>query len=154
MRVRSRASAIFLCVCVLACRRGTSGGDLRFAQLGECKVQSGEVIRDCRIGYRTFGELNEARDNQRSIIQRRSAAMAHRETQTRIRKVDTSEAFAKFETYENHIDRIEAEADLVDSLRPKPKESLREQFSSLEREEEIERELAELKRRMGPSVQA
>lgn len=63
MRVRSRASAIFLCVCVLACRRGTSGGDLRFAQLGECKVESGEVIRDCRIGYRTFGELNEARDN-------------------------------------------------------------------------------------------
>jgi homoserine acetyltransferase len=28
----------------------------KFAELGEFKLVSGEVIHDCRIGYRTFGE--------------------------------------------------------------------------------------------------
>jgi homoserine O-acetyltransferase/O-succinyltransferase len=35
----------------------------RFADLGTCATARGEVIRDCRIGYRTFGRLNEQRDN-------------------------------------------------------------------------------------------
>jgi homoserine O-acetyltransferase/O-succinyltransferase len=30
----------------------------KFASLGECKLESGEVIHDCRVGYRTFGKLN------------------------------------------------------------------------------------------------
>jgi homoserine O-acetyltransferase len=32
--------------------------ELKFASLGDFKLESGEVIRDCRIGYRTFGKLN------------------------------------------------------------------------------------------------
>jgi homoserine O-acetyltransferase len=35
----------------------------RFAQQGDFKVESGEVIRDCRIGYRTFGKLNKDKSN-------------------------------------------------------------------------------------------
>jgi homoserine O-acetyltransferase/O-succinyltransferase len=35
----------------------------RFADLGTCTTTRGEVIRDCRIGYRTFGRLNARRDN-------------------------------------------------------------------------------------------
>jgi homoserine O-acetyltransferase len=35
----------------------------RFADLGTCLTARGEVIRDCRIGYRTFGRLNVRRDN-------------------------------------------------------------------------------------------
>ncbi len=35
----------------------------RFASLGDFALESGEVIRDCRIGYRTFGRLDEARAN-------------------------------------------------------------------------------------------
>ncbi|HEY9507814.1 MAG TPA: alpha/beta fold hydrolase [Gemmatimonadales bacterium] len=35
----------------------------RFADLGACTTTGGEVIRDCRIGYRTFGRLNARRDN-------------------------------------------------------------------------------------------
>jgi len=37
--------------------------DLRFAQLGDFKVESGEFIRACRIGYRTFGRLNDNKSN-------------------------------------------------------------------------------------------
>src|SRR6266478_746599 len=36
---------------------------LEFARLGDFKLESGEVIRDCRIGYRTFGTLNSNQSN-------------------------------------------------------------------------------------------
>ena len=29
-----------------------------FAELGECKLENGQVIEDCRVGYRTFGKLD------------------------------------------------------------------------------------------------
>jgi homoserine O-acetyltransferase len=38
-------------------------GVQQFAQLGPCKLESGAVIEDCVIGYRTFGTLNATRDN-------------------------------------------------------------------------------------------
>jgi len=36
---------------------------LQFAELGDFKLDSGEVLRDCRIGYRTFGTLNSNKSN-------------------------------------------------------------------------------------------
>jgi homoserine O-acetyltransferase/O-succinyltransferase len=38
-------------------------GELKIAELGQCKLESGGVIEDCRVGYRTFGQLNAAGDN-------------------------------------------------------------------------------------------
>ena len=35
----------------------------QFASLGDLKLESGEVIRDCRIGYRTFGRLDASSSN-------------------------------------------------------------------------------------------
>src|SRR5205814_3810637 len=35
----------------------------KFADLGEFRLVSGEVIHDCRIGYRTFGKLNADKSN-------------------------------------------------------------------------------------------
>ena len=35
----------------------------QFANLGDFKLESGEVLRDCRIGYRTFGQLNPGKSN-------------------------------------------------------------------------------------------
>jgi homoserine O-acetyltransferase/O-succinyltransferase len=37
--------------------------ELQFASLGDFKLVSGEVIHDCRIGYRTFGQLNPDKAN-------------------------------------------------------------------------------------------
>ena len=34
-----------------------------FASLGDLKLESGQVIRDCRIAYRTFGQLNADKSN-------------------------------------------------------------------------------------------
>jgi phage shock protein A len=95
-------------------------------------------------------KLNDARDKQRTIIQRRAAAHARHYAQTRIRQADTSEAFMKFEAYENGIERMEAEAHLVNSFRPK-EGSLRDQFVNLEHEEEIEQELETLKKQVRQS---
>jgi homoserine O-acetyltransferase len=44
-------SLLFLCASVHA-------QEQKFASLGEFKLESGEVIHDCRVGYRTFGKLN------------------------------------------------------------------------------------------------
>ncbi len=38
-------------------------GQLHIASLGTCVLASGQRIQDCRIGYRTWGRLNAARDN-------------------------------------------------------------------------------------------
>jgi homoserine O-acetyltransferase len=38
-------------------------GQQRFADLGNCSTARGEVVQNCRVGYRTFGRLNAQRDN-------------------------------------------------------------------------------------------
>jgi homoserine O-acetyltransferase len=48
--VRLLAIIPLLCLTALA-QQGTQ----QYANLGECKLQSGQSILDCRIGYRTFG---------------------------------------------------------------------------------------------------
>ena len=40
--------------------------ELRFAELGDFKLESGATIRDCRVGYRTFGKL--AGDKSNAIV--------------------------------------------------------------------------------------
>ncbi|MDX2044166.1 MAG: alpha/beta fold hydrolase [Acidobacteriota bacterium] len=35
----------------------------KFAELGDFKLESGEAIRDCKLGYRTFGTLNADKSN-------------------------------------------------------------------------------------------
>jgi homoserine O-acetyltransferase len=47
--------------CVLAAPLFTQ--ELKFAELGDFRLESGEVIRDCHLGYRTFGKLNEEQSN-------------------------------------------------------------------------------------------
>ncbi len=38
-------------------------GRQQFASLGDFRLENGQVIRDCKIGYRTFGQLNASRSN-------------------------------------------------------------------------------------------
>lgn len=39
------------------------GQDQQFASLGDFRLYSGEAIRNCKIGYRTIGQLNAAKSN-------------------------------------------------------------------------------------------
>ena len=64
----SRVAVVQLCLVaiVLLCREAplqAQDGALKIAELGECKLESGQVISHCKIGYRTFGKLSQAQDN-------------------------------------------------------------------------------------------
>ena len=50
-------------VCLVALLSAASAQQQQFADLGDIKLQSGETLRDCRIGYRTYGKLNAAKSN-------------------------------------------------------------------------------------------
>ena len=53
-----------LCISLLLLLAGSVfAQDQQFANLGDFKLTSGEVIRDCRIGYRIFGKLNVDKSN-------------------------------------------------------------------------------------------
>jgi len=54
-------SAFFVCSGPVG--KELAAQELRFAEMGECPLESGEVVRDCRLGYRTVGEMNEDRSN-------------------------------------------------------------------------------------------
>jgi len=87
-------------------------------------------------------KLKSARDKQRSLVQRHFHAVKKRRAQEEIRRMDASEAILKFDELEKRIDRMEAEADLVNSMR---KPTLESQFENLIVDEEIEKELQVLK---------
>jgi homoserine O-acetyltransferase len=49
---------------LLLCSSGAFGQDtLQYANLGDYPLENGQIIRDCRIAYRTFGVLNAAKSN-------------------------------------------------------------------------------------------
>jgi phage shock protein A len=87
-------------------------------------------------------KLRKAREKQRLLVQRHIRAQQSKQAQQDIRRMDNYEAIAKFEDLENRIDRMEAEAELVN---PPPRGTLEESFQKLHVDEEIEKELATLK---------
>jgi phage shock protein A len=87
-------------------------------------------------------KLRAAREKQRLLVQRHIHATKKRRTQEEIRRIETSEAIVKFEEFENRIERMEAEADLVNYGR---KPALDLQFEELMVDAEIEKELQMLK---------
>ena len=87
-------------------------------------------------------KLGTAREKQRVLVQRHIHANKKKRAQEGIRRVDSSEAVLKFEDLENRIERMEAEADLVNYAK---KSSLEEELDRLSVDEEIEKELQALK---------
>ncbi len=87
-------------------------------------------------------KLGSAREKQRMLVQRHIHANKKKRAQEEIRRVEGTEAVIKFEELENRIERMEAEADLVNYGR---KPGLEAEFDDLVVDEEIERELANLK---------
>lgn len=87
-------------------------------------------------------KLNGAREKQRVLVQRHVHAQGKVRAQRGIRKFDSSDAVARFDSFEERIDRMEADGDLVNYGR---KPTLDEEFRRLEDDEDIEKELEELK---------
>ncbi|HKA55508.1 MAG TPA: phage shock protein PspA [Candidatus Binatia bacterium] len=87
-------------------------------------------------------KLGAAREKQRILVQRHIHAQRRKRAQQEIRRLDTADALVRFEQFENRIERMEAEADLVNFGRKPPLEA---EFARLEGDEEIEKELQALK---------
>ncbi|MBK7871914.1 MAG: hypothetical protein IPJ74_15165 [Saprospiraceae bacterium] len=47
----------------LSSKLSIAQGQLQFANIGDFPLQNGQVIKDCKIGYRTFGKLNAMKSN-------------------------------------------------------------------------------------------
>lgn len=92
-------------------------------------------------------KLALAREKQRVLVQRHVHASRKKQAQEKIRRSDTADAMARFETFEHRIERMEAEADLVNF--GVKSNSLEEEFLKLADDEEIEKELNALKARKG-----
>ncbi len=87
-------------------------------------------------------KLDSAREKQRILVQRHIRANRRKRAQEGIRRVDSTEAILKFEDLENRIERMEAEAELVNFGR-KPRQE--PEWENLLADDEIENELERLK---------
>ena len=76
------------------------------------------------------------------MIQRHRQAQQRQRAQRDIRRLDSTDAVLRFEQFENRIEHMEAEANLVNYGR-KPR--LEEEFALLEGDDDIELELQVLK---------
>ena len=108
-------------------------------ELAELNSLVGEYHEDIR---QLEDKLGSAREKQRILVQRHIHAARKRRAQEDIRRVDGSEAVIRFEELEHRIERMEAEAELV-NFGPPP--TLETRIEDLELDDEIERELDALK---------
>ena len=87
-------------------------------------------------------KLNNAKDKKRVLVQRHKRASGKKRAQEDIRRSKSSDTMARFDKLESRIERMEAEADLVNPAKEPTKE---EEFDNLAADDEIENELARLK---------
>ena len=103
-----------------------------------------DLIQQYQDDIRQLEEkLKSARDKQRMLVQRHIHAQSKIRAQKEIQRIDSSETIMKFGELENRIERMEAEADLVNFGR---KTNLEEKFERLSVDEEIENELQAMKK--------
>lgn len=89
-------------------------------------------------------KLQTAREKHRVLVQRHVRARQSRRAREQVRRADNHDAIVRFDKFEKRIDRMEAEADLVNhGARP----SLEDDFRAIE-DDDLERELDEVKRRV------
>jgi phage shock protein A len=87
-------------------------------------------------------KLKSAREKEKILIQRHIHAFNKRRAQEEVRRFDGSEVVLKFDEIENRIERMEAEADLINYGK---ESSLEAELDDLAMDEEIEKELQALK---------
>ena len=88
-------------------------------------------------------KLETARKKHRILLQRHVQAGKRKTAQTKIRQVDSSDAFVRFEQFENRIERMEVEAELVNYGRKPSEENA---WENLENKDKIEEALETLKK--------
>ncbi len=107
------------------------------------RIEHSAMVAQYKDDIRQLEEkLASAREKQRLLLARHIRAKNKKQAQEELRRVDNYATIAKFEEFENRIERMEAEADLVNYGR---KAGLEEAFDKLKDEDDIEKELAAMK---------
>lgn len=111
-------------------------------------TELGAIVEQYRDDIQELEDkLKSAREKQRLLVQRHIRAQRKKKAQQEIRRVDSAEIMQKFDEMESHIERMEAEADLINYGR---KTGLEEAFEELTADDDIERQLRELKTSQTP----
>ncbi|MFT5729179.1 MAG: phage shock protein A [Desulforhopalus sp.] len=87
-------------------------------------------------------KLKSAKEKKRLLLQRHKRATGKKRAHEDIRRSDSADTMARFDKLESRIEQMEAEADLVNM--PK-KPSVADEFEDLATDDEIEKELANIK---------
>ncbi len=111
-------------------------------ELGELDTLVGQYHGDIE---QLEEKLQKAREKQRILVQRHIHAVRKQRAQEDIRRIESTDAVMKFEALENRIERMEAEADLVNYGK---KPTLEAEFEGLMMDDEIENDLNRLKTSM------
>ncbi len=110
----------------------------------EANEQAGVVERYHDDIGQLEAKLASVREKQRLLVERHRQASQKLRAREDLRRADSSEVLLRFAQFESRVDRMEAQAGLAGPWRGA---SLDEQFDRLAGDEELERELAELKGR-------
>ena len=90
-------------------------------------------------------KLVDAKTRQKALIVRGRTAQSRMGVKRQIHDVDIDEAMSRFDRYERRIDDLEGEIEAYDL----GQKTLADEISELEKDEQVDEELARLKARMG-----
>lgn len=90
-------------------------------------------------------KIESAREKQRLLEQRYRVAQNRIRAEQNVRRSKSNDTVIRFEEYEHKIDRMEAQAGLINPSINKHDLQLEEQFAMLENDKSIEQELEDLK---------
>ncbi|MCX7879473.1 MAG: PspA/IM30 family protein [Ignavibacteria bacterium] len=119
-----------------------------FQDLQPIYLQAKETTNKLRTQLNSLkAKLDEARARQSTLIARSQAAKAQKEIAKNLSGVG-SDAFAKFDKYEQKIAKLEAEAVAFEELGNETR-SIDDEFKKLTSSSDVEQKLLELKSKMG-----
>ncbi len=115
-----------------------------------------QQISDVEIGLNKLNEdigsledkLTDARNRQKALILRQNTAVKQLEVRRQIYDNKFDDALMRFEKYERKMDYVEGRVEAYDLGRTR---DLRDEFADLEGDEEIQNQLAELKKKVQKS---
>ncbi len=94
-------------------------------------------------------KLSEARRRQQAYTLRQESAQVRLKVREQAAIYNIEEAMSKFERYQQKIDRVEAQVEAYDLMEVSGEgQSLHAQFADLEKDESIDKELAQIKKKL------
>ncbi|MDM7861435.1 phage shock protein PspA [Alteromonas sp. ASW11-36] len=115
--------------------------------LEEQKTQLDDLIKNIQEDTaRLQSKLNEARTKQKSLVARKQNSAVRLQAKQSVNSNAVEDAVTRFEQYESRVEALEAQVDAFDIV-PASSETvnLEQQFAQLEKDENVEAELAKLK---------